>query len=159
MKLTDAHDPSHRRPLMKPTKTRATDPWRAVMKQALWGLLLLPCITQAAGAWQASSAGPGMINRGMQAASPALTSPEPVSGVMTEVEWRYVLTGPAPGDLRVHLCAESRCVAIDGASGTTKGLTNVSASESLHFVYGIVGKGRLNQPLRVLSNEVMVNYR
>jgi len=159
MKPADAHDVAHISAAKKPTETRDAAPWRAAVKQALWGVLLLPCVTQAAGGWQASSTGPGMINRGMQAASPALTSPEPVSGVMTEVAWRYVLTGPAPGDLRVHLCAESRCVAIDGASGTTRELTNVSASESLHFVYGVVGKGRLNQPLRVLSNEVMVNYR
>lgn len=123
-------------------------------------LLCLPGLAMASGgAWHATATGPGLQNRGMQAFSQALNPPEPVAGTMTEISWRYVLTGPAPSDLRVHLCAESRCVVLDGPSGTTRGLTNVQAGETLHFIYGVVGKGRLNQTMRVLSNEVMVNYR
>ncbi|WP_034915461.1 MULTISPECIES: flagellar protein FlhE [Erwinia] len=122
-------------------------------------LLLLPCMAMADGGWQASATGPGIVNRGMQAASPVLVSPEAVSGTMTQIAWRYTLNGPPPADLRVWLCATSRCVELEGASGTTKGLTNISASESLHFIYGVMGTGRLNKTLRVLSNEVMVNYR
>jgi flagellar protein FlhE len=60
--------------------------------------------------------------------------------------------------MMVHLCAESRCVALDGASGATRGLSNLAANQSLHCVYGVQGKGRLNRDLRVISNQVMVNY-
>ncbi len=129
------------------------------MKKRLLLLLCLPGFATAGGAWHASTTGPGLVNRGMQAISPALSAPEPVQGAMTEISWRYVLTGPAPSGLRVHLCAESRCVLLEGANGSTRGLTNIHAGESLHFVYGVQGKGRLNQALRILSNEVMVNYR
>ena len=129
------------------------------MKKMLLLLLCLPGFVMAGGAWHASATGPGLVNRGMQTFSPSLNPPEPVEGAMTEIVWRYVLTGPAPSGLVVYLCAESRCVPLEGASGSTRGLTNVQAGESLHFIYGVQGKGRLNQTLRVLSNEVMVNYR
>ncbi|MCX0500607.1 flagellar protein FlhE [Erwinia billingiae] len=122
-------------------------------------LLCLPGVALAAGgAWQASSIGPGLQNRGMQAASPALTASEAVDGSITEVAWRYVVNGPVPSGMMVHLCAETRCVALDGASGATRGLSNLAANQSLHFVYGVQGKGRLNRDLRVISNQVMVNY-
>lgn len=129
------------------------------MKQLLCLLAFLPGLACASGAWQASSPGPGLQNRGMQASSPPLTAREPVNGAITEVSWRYVLTGPAPSGLVVHLCAEKRCVPLDGASGTTRGLSNLTAYQGLYFVYGVQGKGRLDRDLRVLSNQVMVNYQ
>ncbi|WP_158784812.1 flagellar protein FlhE [Pantoea sp. BAV 3049] len=129
------------------------------MRQALLFLLCLPGLAMAGGAWQASGPGPGLQNRGMQAFSPALSAPEAVQGAMTQISWRYTLTGPAPSGLIVHLCAQSRCVVLEGASGSTRGLTNVNAAENLHFVYGVQGKGKLPRALRVLSNEVMVNYQ
>lgn len=129
------------------------------MRQALLFLLCLPGLALAGGAWQASGTGPGLQNRGMQAFSPALSAPEAVQGAMTQISWRYTLTGPAPSGLIVHLCAQSRCVVLEGASGSTRGLTNVNAAENLHFVYGVQGKGKLPRALRVLSNEVMVNYQ
>nr|WP_024968350.1 flagellar protein FlhE [Pantoea sp. IMH] len=130
------------------------------MRSALLLLaLVLPGTVMAAGGWQASSAGPGVGNRGQMATSPALSPAEPVSGAITQIAWRYVLTGPPPSGLRVYLCAQTRCVALEGASGTTSGLSNIPAGESLHFAYGVEGKGRLPQPLRVLSNQVMVNYQ
>ncbi|KGT90548.1 flagellar protein flhE [Erwinia typographi] len=129
------------------------------MKPMLLLLLCLPGLaTAASGAWQASATGPGLQNRGMQASSPGLAPAEKVNGSITEVAWRYVLNGPIPSGIRVHLCAETRCVPLDGASGTTRGLSNLMANQSLYFVYGVEGKGRLNRELRVLSNQVMVNY-
>ncbi|MGE9549894.1 flagellar protein FlhE [Erwinia amylovora] len=128
------------------------------MKRVLL-LLCLPGVAMAGGAWQATGNGPGLQNRGMQAFSPVLSAPEGVQGTITQISWRYTLTGPAPSGLIVHLCAQSRCVVLEGASGSTRGLTNVNAAENLHFVYGVQGKGKLPRALRVLSNEVMVNYR
>ncbi|MEW5289072.1 flagellar protein FlhE [Erwinia papayae] len=124
-----------------------------------WLLLCLPGMALAGGAWQASGSGPGLQLRGQQMFSPALSAPEKVSGAMTQIAWRYTLNAPPPSGLVVHLCARTRCVVLEGASGTTRGLTNVDAGETLRFVYGVQGKGRLPQTLRVLGNEVMVNYR
>lgn len=130
------------------------------MKKALLLLAVLPQLALAAGgAWHASAPGPGLINRGMQLSSPDLKAAEPISGAITEISWRYTLTGPTPSGFAAWLCAERRCVQLDGASGATRGLTNIQAGETLHFVYGIQGRGRLPQMLRVQSNEVMVNYR
>ena len=129
------------------------------MKRLLLPLLLLPGMAMADSAWQGSATGPALINRGTQLTSPTLAAAEPTQGEITQIAWRYTLSGPPPSDLRVWLCATSRCVELEGASGTTRGLAEVSAAENLHFVYGVMGTGRLNATLRVLSNEVMVNYR
>lgn len=124
-------------------------------------LLLLPLFAQASGegAWQASSIGVTLNQRGVVASSRVLASPQPVSGVMTLVAWRYELIGPTPGGLLVKLCSQTRCVPIEGQNGTTRGLTNVAAGEPLRFVWEVPGGGKLFPPLRVLSNQVIVNYR
>lgn len=124
-------------------------------------LLLLPLFAQSSGegAWQASSIGVTLNQRGVVASSRVLASPQPVSGVMTLVAWRYELIGPTPGGLLVKLCSQTRCVPIEGQNGTTRGLTNVAAGEPLRFVWEVPGGGKLFPPLRVLSNQVIVNYR
>lgn len=129
------------------------------MKTLLLSLLLLPAMAMADNAWHASSSGPALQNRGAQATSPTLTPTEPVAGNITQIAWRYELSSPAPSGMVVYLCAQNRCAELDGASGTTRGLTDVSATEPLHFVYGFQGTGRLNRSIRVISNAVMVNYR
>lgn len=130
------------------------------MKALLWLLMALPVVSLAAdGAWHASASGPALSNRGVEASSHPLSPPEAVSGSMGEVVWRYTLMAPAPAGLQVRLCAESRCVPIEGASGTTLGLTNVAAGETLRFIFQVEGKGRVFPVMRVLSNEVMVNYQ
>lgn len=130
------------------------------MTRLLW--LMLACLPEAAlagGGWQASSSGPALQIRGQQMFSPVLSAPEKMTGMITQVSWRYKFNAPPPSGLVVHLCAQTRCVILEGASGSTRGLSNVNAAENLHFVYGVRGKGKLPQTLRVLSNEVMVNYR
>ncbi|BCQ35418.1 MULTISPECIES: flagellar protein FlhE [Erwinia] len=130
------------------------------MKVMLWLLLTLPGLSMAAeGGWHASATGPSLSNRGVQASSRPLTPSEPVTGVMSTVIWRYTLTAPAPAGLQVRLCSESRCVPVEGGSGSTQGLTNVAAGETLRFIYQVEGKGRVFPVLHVLSNEVMVNYQ
>lgn len=130
------------------------------MKVMLWLLLTLPGLSMAAeGGWHASATGPSLSNRGVQTSSRPLTPSEPVTGVMSTVIWRYTLTAPAPAGLQVRLCSESRCVPVEGGSGSTQGLTNVAAGETLRFIYQVEGKGRVFPVLHVLSNEVMVNYQ
>ncbi|WP_171923334.1 flagellar protein FlhE [Salmonella bongori] len=124
-------------------------------------LLLFPLTVQAAGegAWQDSGMGVTLNYRGVSASSSPLAARQPVSGLMTLVAWRYELNGPTPAGLRVRLCSQSRCVELDGQSGTTHGFANVPAAEPLRFVWEIPGGGRLIPTLNVRSNQVIVNYR
>lgn len=124
-------------------------------------LLLFPLTVQAAGegAWQDSGMGITLNYRGVSASSSPLAARQPVSGLMTLVAWRYELNGPTPAGLRVRLCSQSRCVELDGQSGTTQGFANVPAAEPLRFVWEIPGGGRLIPALNVRSNQVIVNYR
>ncbi|AID25151.1 flagellar protein FlhE [Salmonella bongori] len=124
-------------------------------------LLLFPLTVQAAGegAWQDSGMGVTLNYRGVSASSSPLAARQPVSGLMTLVAWRYELNGPTPAGLRVRLCSQSRCVELDGQSGTTHGFANVPAAEPLRFVWEIPGGGRLIPALNVRSNQVIVNYR
>ncbi|ORM75039.1 flagellar protein FlhE [Pantoea wallisii] len=113
----------------------------------------------ASGAWSASVSGPGLGARGNWLLSPALKAPSAAPGVISTVNWRYTLSRPAPSGLVVRLCASQRCVELDGASGTTRGLANVTADETLHLAFGFQGQGALPPGLRVVSSEVTVNYQ
>jgi len=130
------------------------------MRKLLW-LLVLPIMAQAAGegAWQDSSIGLTLTNRGVAASSRPLSAKQPVSGLMTLVAWRYELNGPIPAGLRVRLCSQARCTELDGASGTTNAFNNVPAVEPLRFIWEVPGGGRLIPALKVQRNEVIVNYR
>ncbi|MBZ0056783.1 MULTISPECIES: flagellar protein FlhE [Enterobacteriaceae] len=130
------------------------------MRKLLW-LLVLPMMAQAAGegAWQDSSIGLTLTNRGVAASSRPLSAKQPVSGLMTLVAWRYELNGPIPAGLRVRLCSQARCTELDGASGTTNAFNNVPAVEPLRFIWEVPGGGRLIPALKVQRNEVIVNYR
>lgn len=123
--------------------------------------MLLPALAQAAGegAWQASGNGITLYHRGVSASSAPLSPPQPVSGLMTLVAWRYTLIGPTPSGLRARLCSLSRCVALEGQNGTTLAFSNVAAAEPLRFVWQVPGGGRLIPALKVQSNQVIVNYR
>lgn len=124
-------------------------------------LLLVPLLAQAAsgGAWQASGSGATLSLRGQIVASAPLQAAEPVHGVMTQVYWRYQLTGATPKDLQVSLCSATRCVGLDRQNGSTTGFSGVPASESLRFVWQITGQGRVFPAMQVLSNQVVVNYQ
>lgn len=121
-------------------------------------LISVPSLA-ASGAWHASASGPALSYRGGWFKSRPLTAPAGISGNITEVSWRYKLTGPAPSGLQVQLCSTQRCTPLEGASGVTHGLAQVEAGETLHMVFGVAGKGTLPPGLRVLSAGVMVNYR
>ncbi|MCS3433469.1 flagellar protein FlhE [Klebsiella sp. BIGb0407] len=123
-------------------------------------LLLLPLQASASGsgAWQASGMGATLSQRGIVVNSPALRPPAEVNGNMTLIAWRYQLMSPEPAGLRVKLCSPSRCVALDGPSGTTRGLAGISAGQPLIFVWEVHGRGSFYPPLRVSSNQVIVNY-
>jgi len=123
-------------------------------------LLLCPVLAGAAGsgAWQASSIGATLSQRGMAVNSTALHAPTDVSGVVTLIAWRYQMMTPEPAGLTVKLCSPNRCVVLDGPSGTTRALAGISASQPLIFVWEVPGRGSFYPPLRVSSNQVIVNY-
>ncbi|MDA8481088.1 flagellar protein FlhE [Citrobacter sp. Awk 4] len=131
------------------------------MRKLFSMLCLLPWMALASGegAWQDSSTGITLNYRGESASSSPLSSRQPVSGLMTLVAWRYTLDGPTPAGLLVRLCSQSRCVELEGQSGTTRGFANVPAIEPLRFVWEVPGGGRLIPALKVQSNQVIVNYR
>lgn len=130
------------------------------MRKLLW-LLALPLMAQAAGegAWQDSSIGLTLNNRGVAASSRPLSAKQPVSGLMTLVVWRYELNGPIPAGLRVRLCSQARCTELNGGSGSTSAFNGVPAAEPLRFIWEVPGGGRLIPALKIQRNEVIVNYR
>lgn len=131
------------------------------MMKILLAMLLFPLMAQAAGEgmWQASSAGVTLNHRGESMSSAPLSSRHSASGLMTLVAWRYQLIGPTPAGLRVRLCSQSRCVELDGQSGSTVAFSGIPAAEPLRFIWEVPGGGRLIPPLKVQRNEVIVNYR
>lgn len=118
----------------------------------------LPAYAAGSGAWQASGMGATLSQRGIVVNSSALHAPDEVSGTMSLIAWRYQLMTPEPAGLTVKLCSPSRCVALDGPSGTTRGLAGIAASQPLFFVWEVPGRGSFYPPLRVSSNQVIVNY-
>lgn len=129
---------------------------------AKWLLLLfVPFWAQAAGegAWQASAMGVTLNHRGQAASSVPLASSQPVQGMTTRVAWTIQLNGPTPAGLRTRLCSLTRCVELDGLSGTTMAFSQVSAAEPFRFIWEVPGGGRLIPALRVQSIQLIVNYR
>ncbi|XNM81016.1 flagellar protein FlhE [Escherichia coli] len=55
--------------------------------------------------------------------------------LMTLVAWRYQLIGPTPSGWRVRLCSQSRCVELEGQSGTTVAFSGIAAAEPLRFIW------------------------
>lgn len=124
-------------------------------------LLCLPLVAQAAGegAWQASAMGITLNHRGEAASSAPLVSSQPVQGSTTRVAWNIQLNGPIPAGLSTRLCSLTRCIALDGLSGSTMAFSQVSPAEPFRFIWEVPGGGRLIPALRVQSIQIIVNYR
>ena len=135
------------------------------MRRWCWALMMLPMVAlplyvnAAGGAWSDSASGPSIGVRGNWLMTPAMKAPSSAPGAITTVSWRYQLSRPAPSGMIVRLCTTQRCVEIEGGSGSTRGLANIPAEETLHLAFGFQGKGALPPGLRVVSSEVTVNYR
>lgn len=128
-------------------------------------LCALPCLA-VSGSWSDSQMGVTLQNRGVIATSSALNPPAhaPVnltsSTTITTLSWSYKLMSPPPEGLQVKLCtASNHCVNIDGGNGQTRSFYGQSAQTSFRFMFYIAGKGVVYPPLRVLSNQVLVNYQ
>ncbi|ATM86320.1 flagellar protein FlhE [Yersinia massiliensis] len=123
---------------------------------------LLPLNAAASGTWVADDIGVTQSSRGVATSAKPLHSPVALAqenARIVSVGWRYQLMSAAPDGLQVKLCTPTRCMPLEGGSGQSRGLAGEPAATQLTFVYFIAGKGRVNPPLQVISNQVLVNYR
>lgn len=124
---------------------------------------LLPLkVGAASGTWVADNIGVTQSSRGVATSSSPLQSPVALAqenARIVSVGWRYQLMSAPPDGLQVKLCTPTRCIPLEGGSGQSRGLAGEAATNPLTFVYFIAGKGRVNPPLQVISNQVLVNYR
>jgi flagellar protein FlhE len=131
------------------------------------GVSLIPGTARAAsGSWQASQRGVSVEQRQQLVASAPLVAPSlsaslPLEhAVITGLSWRYQLFSPAPAQLQVQLCSsQKRCLSLAGALGTTHLFDGQSAQSSFYFAYQVPGKGVIFPTLRVVSEQLIVNYR
>ncbi|WP_072006984.1 flagellar protein FlhE [Mangrovibacter sp. MFB070] len=131
------------------------------VRGALMAVVCLPLLAQAAGesTWQAEAMGAALSHRGVVASSKPLAPPHKVSGVITQVYWRYSLFSLPPDRLEVKLCTQTQCVIVDGQQGVTSAFAGQPANQPFHFVWGVYGRGSLYPVMRVRANQVIVNYR
>ncbi|CNE34422.1 flagellar protein FlhE [Yersinia nurmii] len=116
----------------------------------------------ASGSWVADDIGVTQTLRGVPTSSPVLRPTTPYVTAdhrIVSVSWRIQLLSAAPNGLQMKLCSPSRCIDLNGGSGISRGLAGESATSPLTFVYMIQGQGRVNPPLQVMSNQVIVNYQ
>ncbi|PBI79420.1 flagellar protein FlhE [Rahnella sp. BIGb0236] len=127
--------------------------------------LSLPAMA-ASGSWSDTQRGVTLQNRGVMMSSGALAPPAsaPVRSqnapTITTISWKYQLLGARPAGLQVKLCnTVNHCVNLDADSGVTQSFYGQTAIAPLRLVYFVPGGGAMNTPLRVISNEVIVNYK
>ncbi|CAI0906592.1 flagellar protein FlhE [Serratia grimesii] len=133
------------------------------MKRLLALILLLPPLSAQAisGSWVADSVGATLEYGGERGESPGLRAPNALpdgNARITSVSWRYQLLAGEPAGMQAQLCTLTRCIALGGGSGSSTGLQGEPANAELRFVYYVQARGSLNPPLRVISNQVIVNY-
>lgn len=127
--------------------------------------LSLPAMA-ASGSWSDTQRGVTLQNRGVMMSSGALAPPAsaPVrsqnAATITTISWKYQLLGARPAGLQVKLCnTVNHCVNLDADNGVTQSFYGQTAIAPLRLVYFVPGGGAMNTPLRVISNEVIVNYK
>ncbi|MGT3162712.1 flagellar protein FlhE [Yersinia enterocolitica] len=128
----------------------------------LFSIGILPLNAMASGSWVAEDIGVTQGFRGVAISAKPLQSPVALvhdNARIVSISWRYQLMSAAPDGLQVKLCTPSRCMPLEGGSGLSRGLAGEAAATQLTFIYFIAGKGRVNPPLQVINNQVIVNYR
>lgn len=124
--------------------------------------LLAPLAAQAvSGSWAADATGVTLETGSVRDVSPSLRAANPpaATSVVTSISWRYQLLAGAPAGLQVQLCSSSRCVPLGAGSGRSEAFNGIAADSEFRFIYYVRSHGALNPPLRVISNQVIVNYQ
>ncbi|VDZ61634.1 Flagellar protein flhE precursor [Serratia odorifera] len=133
--------------------------WRVLM--VFWGLAA-GAAQAVSGSWVADSVGVSLGHGGVRLTSPSLRPPNALPDAnarITSISWRYRLASSAPAGLQVELCMPARCMALEGGSGRSEALRGELANGEFYFVYSIQTRGAVFPPLRVLSNQLIVNYQ
>lgn len=118
--------------------------------------------TQAAsGSWMASNDGVALGHGLVRAESLVLRPMTPLPGQparITSVSWRYQLLSAEPAGLQVQLCTAVRCIVLGAGSGRSEAMNGQPADSEFRFVYYVQARGALNPALRVIGNQIIVNY-
>ena len=118
--------------------------------------------SQITGSWSGSAAAPAMFQRGVayQTAQivPVGSGVTPVSRTH-RVSWQYSFLSAPPAGARAYLCNYARCVALDGASGSTTAFAGDSGWSNFAFAFVIAGRGALTPALQGSGSQVIVNYQ
>ncbi|ARJ41841.1 hypothetical protein B1H58_07255 [Pantoea alhagi] len=112
------------------------------------------------GAWSAAAAGP-QLNVGRQTyAAPPLrpAAPIPPEAVLRGISWRISLLSPPPARLDIKLCSVTACIALDRLAGQKAAPLPFSPGEALRFVYAVNTPGQLTPPVRIVTNQITINY-
>ena len=114
------------------------------------------------GSWSGSAAAPAMSRRGVayQTAqiAPMGSGVRPASRTH-RVGWQYSFLSAPPAGARAYLCNYARCVALDGASGSTTAFAGDSGWSNFSFAFVIDGRGALTPALQGAGSQVIVNYQ
>jgi len=118
------------------------------------------------GSWTDSHSGVNLQNRGVAATSSPFRAPanslvtQSTDHTITSVSWRIQFLTAQPAGVQFKLCTESNaCAYLEGAVGETRAFYGKSAQSTFYLTYFVQGKGALYPPLRVVSNQLMVNYQ
>lgn len=133
------------------------------MKKQLGLALLLaatPSAQAAHGAWSGSAAGPQLSVGKQTYAGQALrpSAPLPADAALSRISWRITLLGPPPPRMEIKLCSVAACIPLERLAGQKTAPLPFSAREELRFIYAVNAPGQLRPPVRVVSNQITVNY-
>lgn len=115
----------------------------------------------ASGSWTATNDGVELGYGLVRAESQVLRPMAPLPGKaarITSVSWRYQLLSAEPAGLQVQLCTAVRCIALGAGSGRSEAMNGEPADSEFRFVYYVRARGALNPALRVIGNQIIVNY-
>ena len=114
------------------------------------------------GSWSGSAAAPAMFRRGVAYQTAQIV---PLGSGVTpaarthKVSWQYTFLSTPPAGARAYLCNYARCVALDGASGSTTAFAGDSGWSNFSFAFVIDGRGALTPALQGSGSQVIVNYQ
>lgn len=114
------------------------------------------------GSWSGSAVAPAMFQRGVAYQTAQIV---PVGSGVTpasrthRVGWQYSFLSTPPAGTRAYLCNYARCVALDGASGSTTAFAGDSGWANFSFAFVIEGRGALTPALQGVGSQVIVNYQ
>lgn len=118
--------------------------------------------SRSSGSWSGSVAVPAIYQCGINYQTAQIAPPGRAATQAARthrVSWQYAFLGAPPAGIRAYLCNYARCVALDGASGSTTAFAGDSGWSDFSFAFFISGRGALTPALQGAGSQVIVNYR